>query len=108
MDITKEFVMYIQKNNIEITSSNYGCELKKFKEKIVSETTEMEMCGYVFHLGDYVKVEIGGSGHLSGGRLEGKIKEFYPHIPQIKLESGWCFHPKDEILIHKPINVAVS
>lgn len=108
MDITKEFTMYIQKNNIEITSMNYDLELKKFKEKIVSECKEMEMCGYNFQIGDYVKVEIGGSGHLSGGRLEGKIKEFYPYIPQIKLETGWCFHPKDEILIHKPINVDVS
>ena len=102
MNLTKEFTLYVKENNIDITNSNYEEQMKAFKEKLVTETTKMEMCSYKLTLCDWVKVQIGGNGHLSGGRLEGKIKAFYPYIPQVKLESGWCFHPDDEILVHKP------
>lgn len=108
MNLTKEFTLYIKENNIDITRSNYEEHMKAFKEKLVAETTEMEMCGYELSLGDWVKVEIGGKGHLSGGRLEGKIVAFYPYLPQVKLESGWCFHPSDEILKHVPAVIEVS
>ncbi len=108
MDLTRDFVMYVQKNNIEITYSNYEEQIKLFKEKLVSETTEMDMCGYELSLGDWVKVQIGGNGRLSGGWLEGKIIAFYPHIPQVKLESGWCFHPSDEILKHIPAQETIT
>ena len=108
MNLTKEFTLYVKENNIDITRSNYEEHMKAFKEKLVVETTEMEMCGYELSLGDWVKVEIGGKGHLSGGRLEGKIVAFYPYLPQVKLESGWCFHPSDEILKHVPAVSEVS
>ncbi len=108
MNLTKEFTLYVKENNIDITRSNYEEHMKAFKEKLVSETTEMEMCGHELSLGDWVKVQIGGDGHLSGGRLEGKIKAFYPYIPQVKLESGWCFHPADKILKHIPAVSEVS
>lgn len=103
MNLTKEFTLYVKENNIDITSENYDEQIKLFKEKLVAETTEMEMCGYDLSLGDWVEVGIVSKGHLNGCRLEGKIKAFYPYIPQVKLESGWCFHPNDEILVHKPI-----
>ena len=102
MDLTKEFTLYVKENNIDINRINYKEQLNLFKEKLESETTEMEMCGHELSLGDWVSVQIGGSGHLSGGRLEGKINRFYPYLPQVKLESGWCFHPSDEILKHIP------
>lgn len=102
MDLTKEFTLYVKENNIDITSINYYEHMKAFKEKLVAETTEMEMCDYDLSLGDWVKVEIGGKGHFTGGRLEGKIVAFYPFLPQVKLENGWCFHPSDKILVHKP------
>jgi hypothetical protein len=104
MDLTKEFTLYVKEKNIDVTRSNYNEHMKAFKEKLESETTEMEICGYNLSIGDWVKVQIGGSGHLSGGRLEGKIVCFYPYLPQVKLESGWCFHPSDEILKHVPFN----
>jgi len=108
MNLTKEFTLYVKENNIDITNCNYDKHMKAFKEKLVSETTEMNMCDHELSLGDWVKVQIGGNGHLSGGRLEGKIVAFYPYLPQVKLESGWCFHPHDEILKHIPAVSEVS
>jgi hypothetical protein len=75
--------------------------LKAFKQHLVDITGSVEICGHYLEIGDYVKVKFHTDGHLDGGRIEGKIKEIYPHIPQVKLENGWCFHPNDEILIHK-------
>lgn len=108
MNLTKEFTLYVKENNIDITHSNYKEHMKVFEEQLVAKTTEMEMCGHELSLGDWVEVEIGGNGHLSGGRLEGKIKAFYPYLPQVKLESGWCFHPSDTILKHIPVVSDVS
>jgi hypothetical protein len=108
MNLRKEFTSYVKENNVNITDSNYEEHIKAFKEKLVAETNQMEMCGHELSLGDWVEVEIGGNGHLSGGRLEGKIVAFYPFLPQVKLEGGWCFHPSDEILKHIPSVSEVS
>lgn len=102
MNLTKEFVLYIKENNIDITRRNYDEHLRIFIEKSIAETTEMEMCGHHLSLGDWVKVQIGGDGHLSGGILEGKIVTLYPYNLQAKLESGWCFQSYDKILRHLP------
>jgi|GEM_PF-6035399 len=53
-------------------------------------------------VGDWIKVRIGGNGSLSGGYLYGTIVKIYPEIPQIKLDSGWCCHPTDIVIEHKP------
>ena len=55
MNLTKEFTLYVKENNIDITHSNYKEYMKAFKEKLVAETTEMEMCNYELSLGDLGK-----------------------------------------------------
>lgn len=100
MNLTHQFAIYVKENNIDINHSNADEHLNAYKKKLVDETKTMEMCGVNLSIGDEVKVEIVSDGHLNGGRLHGKIKAFYPHVPQVELESGWCFHQNDIILNH--------
>jgi len=63
--------------------------------------TEIRMCGYDLRLGDYVQVE-----YRSGGGIRGKIIEIWsPELnshEQARVESGWCFHDHDTIVVYKP------
>lgn len=50
-------------------------------------------------LGDYVEVRY----RDGSGTLKGKVTELWPEHGQARVESGWCFHPYDEILVHEPL-----
>ena len=55
-------------------------------------------------IGDYVKVEYTGTGHMSGGSIEGNVVEIWNNEPrQRRVQSGWCFHPKDKLLLHTKV-----
>ncbi len=99
MNLTIDFAIYIKENNIDINKWNAEDHFKLFKQKLVSDTKEMEMCDCELSIGDFVRVETYSNGKRTG-ILEGKIKELYPYIPQVKLMSGWCFHPYDKIILH--------
>ncbi|MFH2029128.1 MAG: hypothetical protein ABIJ40_00700 [Bacteroidota bacterium] len=65
---------------------------------------EIEICGKVVCLGDYVKVRYTTGTWSKGGTIEGKITELWSiekdnHL-QGRVENGWCFHDHDEILLH--------
>ena len=62
----------------------------------------MEIFNREIKSGDFVKVRVGGNGHLSGGYLEGVVKDEEESHKMLRLESGWCVHAHDELLTHKP------
>ena len=65
--------------------------------------SEVEICGRTIRLGDYVVVEYTTGEQFRGGRIRGKVVELWDgeHL-QGRVESGWCFHDEDRILVHKP------
>jgi hypothetical protein len=63
--------------------------------------TEIRMCGHDLRLGDYVQVEYSGGGGVSGKIIEIWSPELNSH-EQVRVESGWCFHNYDTIMVHKP------
>ena len=65
------------------------------------------ICGKDISLGDYVKVMYMTGKRLKGGTIEGNIVEIWTPengegLLQARVDSGWCFHDHDEIVIHKP------
>lgn len=102
MDLVKSFAIYVRENNIDVNWTNVNNVLNNYKEKLIAETETMEMQGFELSLGDWVQARYSGNGHLGGGTVEGIIKAFYPHIPMVKLDTGWCFHSSDEIILHRP------
>ena len=69
--------------------------------------TEIEICGEVVNLGDYVKVRYTTGKRFKGGIIAGKITELWSlekdnHL-QGRVENGWCFHDHDKILSHNEV-----
>lgn len=54
-------------------------------------------------IGDFIRVQIinkKGDRNLDGAIVEGKIKDLVPSHKMVRLESGWCCHTKDLLLVH--------
>lgn len=67
---------------------------------------EAVICGQKVSLGDYVEVEYTTGTWSKGGQIKGKITELWtPELDgghlQARVESGWCFHNHDRILVKK-------
>jgi hypothetical protein len=57
-------------------------------------------------VGDYIEVQIinkKGDRNLDGAILKGKIKDLEPSYKMVRLESGWCCHTEDKLLVHKEV-----
>lgn len=68
------------------------------------EATEVEICGIIINLNDFVKVEYTTGTRMKGGTIEGRVTELWGpesgHL-QARVDSGWCFHDHDRILKHE-------
>ena len=65
--------------------------------------TTMTICGKRVKLGDFVRVKYMDGDSMKGGTIQGKIVELWDEgLIQGRVESGWCFHDKDNILQHVP------
>jgi len=56
-------------------------------------------------VGDYVSVQVSnkqGDRNLDGARIYGIVKDVVPEHRMVRLESGWCCHEKDVLLVHRP------
>ena len=65
--------------------------------------TELEICGRIVRLGDYVKVKYTSKGRFEGARIKGHITQLFSllhgdNCKQAQLDDGWCFHEGDKIL----------
>ncbi len=57
-------------------------------------------------VGDYIEVMIHneqGDRNLDRGILRGTVVEKTDPHRQLRLDSGWCCHEKDELLGHRPL-----
>jgi len=66
---------------------------------------QLEICGRLVHLGDYVIVEYTSGVRIKGSRIKGRIKKLWSlehgdGVKQAQLDSGWCFHEGDKIITH--------
>jgi hypothetical protein len=54
-------------------------------------------------MGDTIKVMVNnrGSRNLDGAIIGGTIKDLEPDYNMVRLESGWCCHTKDTLLLHQ-------
>ena len=73
---------------------------------MAEELTELEICGRIIRLGDYVKVEYTSGKRFKGGQIKGCVTRLYSLMhgdnrKQAQLESGWCFHEGDKIIEHR-------
>jgi len=69
----------------------------------------VKLCGKTLHVGDYVRVEYMSGDRMKGAEIYGVIVELWPKdgegLKQAMVESGWCFHDHDRILVHKPVSL---
>lgn len=66
-----------------------------------SETT---ICGTKIGIGDFVMVRYRNGDWTANAVISGRITEIWDPASdghhQARVESGWCFHDKDEIVEH--------
>jgi hypothetical protein len=71
----------------------------------------MDIYGTEITVGDYVEVEIVSrdtSHPLHGGKLTGRVAGEEPDYNMLRLDSGWCCHARDKLLVHKPLDREVA
>ena len=66
------------------------------------QSQEIEMCGVIISLGDYMEVE-----YTNGAIIKGTVIELWNpketegcYCLQAKLSCNWCFHSEDRIITH--------
>jgi hypothetical protein len=67
--------------------------------------TIINICNHELHIGDFVRVRYTTGKTMKNGEIWGTVVELWSyendHHLQARVDSGWCFHDHDEILIHK-------
>jgi len=58
------------------------------------------MFGREIRRGDRIKVRYTTGERFKGGTIQGPVTELWD--AQLQVKSGWCCHPKDELLEYAP------